>query len=129
MNEKQQGYLLTGLVALGIALIFLIIRFTEGPVVWLAGTIGFALAGVAAGCFGIAITISVMEKRPWKSGAYNFQYYRLKKRTMKFLKEFAGAEEVIRTKKQRFLTKAEEFGVDLTLADSDFEEMKGLLNR
>ena len=69
MNEKQQGYLLTGLVALGIALIFLIIRFTEGPVVWLAGTIGFALAGVAAGCFGIAITISVMEKRPWASVA------------------------------------------------------------
>lgn len=63
-----------------------------------------------------------MRNRP-----YNFRYYKLRRETKKFLQEFAGAEEVIRTKKQAFLIKAEYFGIDLKIADDDFEEMKRLV--
>lgn len=54
-------------------------------------------------------------------------YYQLKRETKKFLQEFAGAEDVIRTKKQAFLIRAECFGIDLTIAEDDFEEMKRLM--
>lgn len=129
MNERRHGIMLTGIVALAIALIFLIIRATEGSAVWPAGMIGLALDSVSAVCFGIVIALDEMEKRPWKSGVVNYRYLKLKKSTRKVLLEFRGAEDVIRNQKQRFLSKAEDFGVDLTIADDDFEEMIGLLNR
>ncbi len=129
MNERRQGLMLTGTVALAIALIFLIIRLAEGSMVWFAGTIGFALASVAAVCFGIVIAFDEMEKRPWKSGVFNYRYSKLKRSTRKVLHEFPDAEDVIRNQKQRFLSKSEDFGVDLSIADDDFEEMKNLLNR
>lgn len=129
MNERRHGIMLTGIVALAIALIFLIIRAAEGSAVWPAGMIGLALASVSAVCFGIVIALDEMEKRPWKSGVVNYRYLKLKKSTRKVLLEFRGAEDVIRNQKQRFLSKAEDFGVDLTIADDDFEEMIGLLNR
>lgn len=129
MNERRHGIMLTGIVALAIELIFLIIRAAEGFAVWPAGMIGFALASVSAICFGTVIALDEMEKRPWKSGVVNYRYLKLKKSTRKVLREFRGAEDVIRNQKQRFLSKAEDFGVDLTIADDDFEEMIGLLNR
>lgn len=129
MNERRHGIMLTGIVALAIALIFLIIRAAEGSAVWSAGMIGLTLASVSAVCFGIVIALDEMEKRPWKSGVVNYRYLKLKKSTRKVLLEFRGAEDVIRNQKQRFLSKAEDFGVDLTIADDDFEEMIGLLNR
>ena len=70
-----------------------------------------------------------MEKRPWKSGVFNYRYSKLKRSTRKVLHEFPDAEDVIRNQKQRFLSKSEDFGVDLSIADDDFEEMKNLLNR
>ena len=129
MNARRQGLMLTGTIALAIALIFLIIRLAEGSMVWFAGTIGFALASVAAVCFGIVIAFDEMEKRPWKSGVFNYRYSKLKRSTRKVLHEFPDAEDVIRNQKQRFLSKSEDFGVDLSIADDDFEEMKNLLNR
>lgn len=129
MNERRQGLMLTGTVALAIALIFLIIRLAEGSMVWFAGTIGFALASVAVVCFGSDIALDEMEKRPWKSGVFNYRYSKLKRSTRKVLHEFPDAEDVIRNQKQRFLSKSEDFGVDLSIADDDFEEMKNLLNR
>ena len=85
MEERRQAFVVTGVTSLAIALILLLIRATEGAGVWIAGYAGMVFAGVAAGCAAIAIVMDVIQSRPWKSGTYNFQYYRLKKRTKKFL--------------------------------------------
>lgn len=127
MTERRGALVLTSVCFSGIWLILFIVSVTEE----VSAADNFLWASIIAAAISIMCSTAfiiddVHAKRPWKSGIFNFEYYKLKKRTKKILKEFANADEVIRTKKQCFLMKAETLGIDLTIADDDFEEMRSL---
>ena len=88
MNDRKNGLLLSGFLFLCVWLILFLVAVTEtGGVKYnfaFAATLA-ALCGVV--CMGCYFTLDVMERRRDASGIYNFEYYRLKRRTKKELEK------------------------------------------
>lgn len=88
MNDRKNGLLLSGFLFLCVWLILFLVAVTEtGGVKYnfaVASTLA-AFCGVV--CMGCYFTLDYMEKRKDASGIYNFEYYRLKRRTRKELEQ------------------------------------------
>ena len=88
MNDRKNGLLLSGGLFLCVWLVLFIVAVTEdGGVAY-----NFGLASTIAGVCGVVCTITwltldFMEERRDASGIYSFEYYRLKRRTMKELEK------------------------------------------
>ena len=88
MNDRKNGLLLSGFLFLCVWLILFLVAVTEtGGVKYnfaFAATLA-ALCGVV--CMVCYFTLDFMERRKDASGIYNFEYYRLKRRTRKELEQ------------------------------------------
>ena len=88
MNDRKNALLLSGFLFLCVWLILFLVAVTEtGGVKYnfaFAATLA-ALCGVV--CMGCYFTLDVMERRKDASGIYNFEYYRLKRRTRRELEK------------------------------------------
>ena len=88
MNDRKNALLLSGFLFLCVWLILFLVAVTEtGGVKY-----NFAFAATLAALFGVVcmgcyFTLDVMERRKDASGIYNFEYYRLKRRTRRELEK------------------------------------------
>ena len=131
MNDRKNGLLLSGFLFLCVWLILFLVAVTEtGGVKYnfaFAATLA-ALCGVV--CMVCYFTLDVMERRKDASGIYNFEYYRLKRKTKKELEQARDAhfsnlaylydvEEI----EYNFTRDAKILGVDLLTIQEDFSDM------
>ena len=134
MNDKKNGLLLSGFLFLCVWLILLLVAVTET-----GGTkYNFAVASTFAALCGVVcmacyFTLDYMEKRKDASGIYNFEYYRLKRRTRKELEQaredlhddaFEAYKTIVAAD---FENKAHYMGVTWDEIAKDFKEILGAI--
>lgn len=140
MNDRKNALLLSGFLFLCVWLILFLVAVTEtGGVRYnfaFAATLA-ALCGVV--CMVCYFTLDVMERRKDASGIYNFEYYRLKRRTKKELertkKELEKAREnnfselqyifKLNDIEMDFKRDARALGIDAEQIAADFSEIVG----
>ena len=134
MNNRKNALLLSGFLLICVWLILFLVAVTEtGGIKYIfsvASTFA-ALCGVV--CMIIYFTLDHMERRKDASGIYNFEYYRLKRRTKKELEQarkdlHAAAFEAYKTiVAADFENKAHYMGVTWDEIAKDFEEILGAI--
>lgn len=133
MNDRKNGLLLSGFLFLCVWLILFLVAVTEtGGVKYnfaVASTLA-ALCGVV--CMGCYFTLDYMEKRKDASGIYNFEYYRLKRRTRKELEQaretnFSELQYIFRRDdiEADFTRDARIIGIEPEQIAADFDEIQG----
>ena len=134
MNDRKNGLLLSGFLFLCVWLILFLVAVTETGVV----RYNFAFVATLAALCGVVcmvcyFTLDFMEKRKDASGIYNFEYYRLKRRTKKELEQarkdlHAAAFEAYKTIVEAdFENKAHYMGVTWDEIAKDFKEILGAI--
>ena len=88
MNNRKNALLLSGFLLICVWLILFLVAVTEEG----ATAYNFGIASTIAGtcgavCMIVWIVLDVVEERKDASGIYNFEYYRLKRRTKKELEQ------------------------------------------
>lgn len=133
MNDRKNGLLLSGFLFLCVWLILFLVAVTEeGGVKYnfaFAATLA-ALCGVV--CMVCYFTLDVMERRKDASGIYNFEYYRLKRRTRRELEQareenFSELQYLFRKEEIEYYFKrdARIIGIDADKIAADFSEIAG----
>ncbi len=133
MNDRKNGLLLSGFLFLCVWLILFLVAVTEtGGVKYnfaFAATFS-ALCGVV--CMVCYFTLDYMEKRKDASGIYNFEYYRLKRRTRKELEQareenFSELQYIFRKEEIEYYFKrnARILGIEQEQIAADFSEIAG----
>ncbi len=133
MNDKKNGLLLSGFLFLCVWLILFLVAVTEtGGVKY-----NFAVASTFAALCGVVcmvcyFTLDYMEKRKDASGIYNFEYYRLKRRTRKELEKarennFSELQYIFKQNdiEMDFIRDARIIGIDAEQIAADFSEIAG----
>ena len=135
MNDRKNGLLLSGFLFLCVWLILFLVAVTEtGGVKYnfaFAATLA-ALCGVV--CMVCYFTLDFMERRKDASGIYNFEYYRLKRRTRKELEQarethfsnlayLYDVEEI----EYNFTRDARTIGIEWEQIAADFDEIQGAI--
>ena len=131
MNDKKNALLLSGFLFLCVWLILLLVAVTEtGGIKYIfsvASTFA-ALCGVV--CMIIYFTLDHMERRKDASGIYDFEYYRLKRRTKRELeqareKNFSELQYMFRRDdiEADFIREARIIGIDAERIAADFDEL------
>ena len=134
MNDRKNALLLSGFLFLCVWLILFLVAVTEtGGVKY-----NFAFASTVAALCGVVCMVCyftldvIMERRRDASGVYNFQYYRLKRKTKKELEQAREAhfsnlaylydvEEI----EYNFTRDAKILGVDFETIRADFADILG----
>ena len=133
MNDRKNGLLLSGFLFLCVWLILFLVAVTEeGGVKYnfaFAATLA-ALCGVV--CMVCYFTLDVMERRKDASGIYNFEYYRLKRRTKKELEKarennFSELQYIFKLNdiEMDFKRDARIIGIEPDKIAADFSEIAG----
>ena len=133
MNDRKNALLLSGFLFLCVWLILFLVAVTEeGGVKYnfaFAATLA-ALCGVV--CMVCYFTLDVMERRKDASGIYNFEYYRLKRRTKKELEQarennFSELQYLFRKDEIEYYFKrdARIIGIEPEQIAADFSEIAG----
>lgn len=133
MNDRKNALLLSGFLFLCVWLILFLVAVTEtGGVKYnfaFAATLA-ALCGV--GCMVCYFTLDDMERRKDASGIYNFEYYRLKRRTKKELEKareenFSELQYIFRKEEIEYYFKrdARIIGIEPEQIAADFDEIAG----
>ena len=133
MNDKKNALLLSGFLFLCVWLILLLVAVTEtGGIKYIfsvASTFA-ALCGVV--CMIIYFTLDHMERRKDASGIYDFEYYRLKRRTRKELeqareKNLSELQYIFRRDEieYHFARDARVIGVEWERIAADFDDIAG----
>ena len=133
MNNRKNALLLSGFLFLCVWLILLLVAVTET-----GGTkYNFAVASTFAAlcgvvCMIIYFTLDHMEKRKDASGIYDFEYYRLKRRTKRELeqareKNLSELQYIFRRNEieYQFTRDARIIGIDAERIAADFDEIAG----
>ena len=135
MNDRKNALLLSGFLFLCVWLILFLVAVTEtGGVKYnfaFAATLA-ALCGVV--CMVCYFTLDVMERRKDASGIYNFEYYRLKRRTKKELEQarensFSEFQYMVRSNDifYDFTRDARIIGIEWEQIAADFDEIQGAI--
>ena len=133
MNDRKNALLLSGFLFLCVWLILFLVAVTEeGGVKYnfaFAATLA-ALCGVV--CMVCYFTLDVMERRKDASGIYNFEYYRLKRRTRRELEQarennFSELQYIFKLNdiEMDFKRDARIIGIDADKIAADFSEIAG----
>ena len=133
MNDRKNALLLSGFLFLCVWLILFLVAVTEeGGVKYnfaFASTLA-ALCGVV--CMVCYFTLDHMEKRKDASGIYDFEYYRLKRRTKRELeqareKNYSELQYMFRCSEieYHFTRDARVIGVEWERIAADFDEIAG----
>jgi Na+/melibiose symporter-like transporter len=133
MNDRKNALLLSGFLFLCVWLILFLVAVTEtGGVKYnfaFAATLA-ALCGVV--CMVCYFTLDVMERRKDASGIYNFEYYRLKRRTRRELEQareenFSELQYIFRKEEIEYYFKRDAciIGIDAEQIAADFSEIAG----
>ena len=133
MNDRKNALLLSGLLFLCVWLILFLVAVTEtGGVKYnfaFAATLA-ALCGVV--CMVCYFTLDIMERRKDASGIYNFEYYRLKRRTKKELEQarennFSELQYIFKLNdiEMDFKRDARIIGIDADKIAADYDAIAG----
>ena len=133
MNDRKNALLLSGFLFLCVWLILFLVAVTEEGATsdnfWVASTIAGACGTV---CTIVWITLDVVEERKDASGIYNFEYYRLKRRTKKELEQarennFSELQYIFKLNdiEMDFKRDARIIGIDAEQIAADFSEIAG----
>lgn len=133
MNDRKNALLLSGFLFLCVWLILFLVAVTEeGGVKYnfaFAATLS-ALCGVV--CVVCYFTLDVMERRKDASGIYNFEYYRLKRRTRRELEQarennFSELQYIFKLNdiEMDFKRDARIIGIEPEQIAADFSEIAG----
>ena len=133
MNNRKNALLLSGFLLLCVWLILFLVAVTEEG----ATAYNFGIASTIAGACGAAcmilwIVLDVVEERKDASGIYNFEYYRLKRRTKMELeqareKNLSELQYIFRRNEieYQFTRDARIIGIDAERIAADFDEIAG----
>lgn len=113
-------------------ILFLVAVTEHGSVAVNFGIASFISACVGVICFASWLTLDTVDKRKNAAGVFNFQYYRLKRKTKKELEQAREAhfsnlaylydvEEI----EYNFTRDAKILGVDLLTIQEDFSDILG----
>ena len=135
MNNRKNALLLSGFLLLCVWLILFLVAVTEEG----ATAYNFGIASTIAGtcgavCMIVWIVLDVVEERKDASGIYNFEYYRLKRRTRKELEQarethfsnlayLYDVEEI----EYNFTRDARTIGIEWEQIAADFDEIQGAI--
>ena len=88
MSDRKNALLLSGFLFLCVWLILFLVAVTEeGATAYNFGIASTIAGACGAACMIVWIVLDVVEERKDASGIYNFEYYRLKRRTRKELEQ------------------------------------------
>ena len=133
MNNRKNALLLSGFLLICVWLILFLVAVTEEG----ATAYNFGIASTIAGacgavCMIVWIVLDVVEERKDASGIYNFEYYRLKRRTKKELEQarennFSELQYIFKLNdiEMDFKRDARIIGIDAEQIAADFDEIAG----
>lgn len=133
MNDRKNALLLSGFLLLCVWLILFIVAVTEeGATAYNFGVASTIAGACGAVCMIVWIVLDVVEERRDASGIYNFEYYRLKRRTKKELEQareenFSELQYIFRKEEIEYYFKrdARILGIEPEQIAADFSEIAG----
>lgn len=135
MTDRKNALLLSGFLFLCVWLILFIVAVTEdGGTAYNFGLASTISAGFGVVCMFAWIVLDILEERKDASGIYNFEYYRLKRKTKKELEKareenFSELQFIFRRDEIEYYFKrdARILGVEKDKIAADFSEILGAI--
>lgn len=137
MKENKSIFLLSGILATALCILFFAIATTEHRALNATGAQHFAIATIVCGVLAFVLiclwaALDEMERRPWASHKYDREYKKLKKRTAKKFAEIGKAgfakpvEQIaVSLEAYNFTMSAALMGIPYEVAGKDLQEIKG----
>ena len=136
MKENKSIFLLSGVLATALCILFFAIATTEHRALNATGAQNFAIATIVFGvlafvCICLWAVLDEMERRPWASHKYGREYKKLKKRTAKKFDKIAKAgftkpveQFAVSLEAYNFTMAAALMGVPYEVVKEDLEAIK-----